>query len=138
MRGINRIIVHCSYTPPSMDIDSETIKGWHVNENGWSDIGYHYVITRQGKIERGRPIERAGAHVRGHNEDSIGICLVGGMAEDKTAADSNFTRWQWLALASLIDSLEEEHGRLECYGHRDFDSGKECPCFDMQVWRAEP
>ena len=137
MRDLHRIIVHCSYTPPSMDIGVDTIKDWHVNDNGWSDIGYHYVIRRNGKIEPGRPVEQAGAHVRGHNRDSIGICLIGGMTEDRSGSDCNFTRWQWLALGSLIDSLETEYGRLECYGHRDFDN-KDCPCFDMQVWKAEP
>jgi len=94
-RPINLIVVHASYTPPSMDIGAETIRDWHVNDNGWDDIGYHYVITRAGEVEVGRPLEMAGAHVRGHNDDSIGVCLIGGMAEDESTPECNFTHWQW-------------------------------------------
>jgi len=136
MRDLNRIIVHCSYTPPSMNIGAETIRDWHVNGNGWSDIGYHYVIRRNGEVELGRPIERAGAHVRGHNADSIGVCLVGGMTKDKTAPDCNFTKAQWFALAALLAKLEADYGVKTVYGHRDFSS-KDCPCFDVRAWCSE-
>lgn len=135
-REINRIIIHCSYTKPSMDIGVKTIRGWHVNENGWTDIGYHYVIRRDGKVEEGRPIERMGAHVRGNNSDSIGICLVGGMAEDG-GDDCNFTHWQWDALSALINDLESMFGPLDISGHREWDENKTCPTFDVQAWVAE-
>ncbi len=138
MRKINKIVVHCSYTPPSMDIGVDTIIDWHVYENGWDDIGYHYVITRDGKIEAGRPVKVPGAHVRGHNADSIGICLIGGMTEDKQSADSNFSHWQWDALSELLNKLEVSYGKLDVVGHRDLDSSKECPCFDVQAWVADP
>jgi N-acetyl-anhydromuramyl-L-alanine amidase AmpD len=135
-RDISRIIVHCSYTPPSMDIGADTIRAWHVEERGWSDIGYHYVVRRNGEIEDGRPVERMGAHARGNNSDSIGICLVGGMAEDG-GDDCNFTRWQWEALSVLVDSLDEEYGHLEVIGHRDVDDSKTCPTFDAIEWGSE-
>lgn len=138
MRDLNRIIVHCSYTPPSMNIGAETIRDWHVNGNGWSDIGYHYVIRRNGKVEQGRKIARAGAHVQGQNRDSIGICLIGGMTEDRSGSDCNFSKEQWLALASLIEEIEAKYGRLEIHGHREFDDNKDCPCFDVKAWRSEP
>ena len=134
MRAINKLVVHCAYTPPSMDIGADTITEWHVGENGWSDIGYHFVIRRSGVIEKGRPIERPGAHVRGHNRDSIGICLVGGMAEDQSSADCNFTVWQWDALGELLTDLQDEFGYLDICGHRDLDPGKECPCFDVRAF----
>lgn len=135
-REVNRIIIHCSYTPPSMDIGAETIRDWHVNDNGWTDIGYHYVIRRDGTVEDGRPVERMGAHVRGHNRDSIGICMVGGMSEEG-GDDCNFTHWQWESLFDLINDLEITFGRLDIRGHREFDSNKTCPTFDVQAWVAE-
>lgn len=135
-REINRIIIHCSYSKPSMDIGAKTIRDWHVNENGWTDIGYHYVIRRDGKVEEGRPIERMGAHARGNNSDSIGICLVGGM-DEYGRDDCNFTHWQWDALSALINDLESMLGPLDISGHREWDDSKTCPTFDVQAWVAE-
>ena len=79
MRKIDRIVVHCSATTPTMDIGVGTIRGWHVLERGWSDVGYHFVITRDGEVQTGRPIERSGAHAKGFNKHSVGICYVGGL-----------------------------------------------------------
>lgn len=53
------------------------IKNWHVNGLGWSDIGYHWVIEKDGKIVAGRPETKEGAHTLGENARSIGICLSG-------------------------------------------------------------
>lgn len=130
---INKIIIHCSYTKSSMDIGAKEIKDWHVNDNGWSDIGYHYIIRRDGKIEKGRPDNIPGAHARGHNNDSIGICLVGGMGMDEKA-DCNFVRAQWMSLETLVSNLKKDHDQATIYGHRDLDDDKECPCFDAKSW----
>lgn len=135
MRLINKIIVHCSDTYTRMDIGAEEIRRWHVEDNGWSDIGYHYVIRRDGVVEKGRPIERSGAHAAGHNTDSIGICVVGGKADNGTA-ESNFTYHQLSHLGFLINSLRKEYGNLELYGHRDF-STKPCPCFNVRALMGE-
>ena len=78
MRKIRKIIIHCSATKEGHDIDAAEIKKWHVEGNGWSDIGYHYVIKLDGTVEEGRPLERSGAHTLNHNFDSIGICYIGG------------------------------------------------------------
>ena len=78
MRKIRKIIIHCSATKEGQDIDAKEIKKWHVEGNGWSDIGYHYVIKLDGTVEEGRPIERSGAHTLNHNHDSIGVCYIGG------------------------------------------------------------
>jgi len=85
MRIIDTVIVHCSATKPSMDIGVDVIRQWHMNK-GWSDIGYHYVIRRNGAVELGRDLdkdgdvdEEIGAHAYGHNATSIGICLIGGV-----------------------------------------------------------
>ena len=88
MREINRIILHCSATPEGEHISTETIRDWHVNKRGWSDIGYHFVVLLDGTIEAGRPLDRVGAHTKGHNEDSIGICIVGGVDADNNPKDT--------------------------------------------------
>lgn len=129
MREIKRIFVHCSFTKPSMDIGVEEIRDWHVNGNGWSDIGYHDVIRRDGSIEPGRSYEIAGAHASGNNADSIGVCLVGGMNQ-AGEADSNFTLPQLISLKNYIDQKKIEFPGVEVFGHRDV-STKQCPCIDI-------
>jgi len=130
MRKINTIIVHCSATTARHDIGVEEIRDWHVNGNGWSDIGYHYVIRLDGQIEDGRPIERSGAHARGHNAESIGICLVGGIG-DNGKADANFSIEQYISLRQLIIDLKSKYDIVKIIGHRDV-SKKDCPCFSIQ------
>lgn len=133
MREINSIIVHCSYTYPEMDIGAEEIRRWHVDGNKWVDIGYHYVIRRNGVIEPGRDLSRAGAHTRGHNADSVGICLVGGKARGK-AQQCNFTPQQWGALENLVTDLKREYPAALIRGHNDYTASKTCPTFDAKAW----
>ena len=134
MRTIETAVVHCSATPPSMDkVDSAEIRKWHVEENGWSDIGYHYIIPRDGRLQLGRPLNRAGAHVLGHNEKSIGICLVGGV-DNNFNPDFNYTIRQMRQLVLLLNNLQHEWELKSIYGHRDLDSSKSCPCFDVPTW----
>jgi len=116
-----------------MDIGVHEIRDWHVNENAWRDIGYHYVIRRSGEIEEGRPEEQPGAHVRGRNSDSIGICLVGGRAERHDAVDVNYTKAQWDSLLHLVGELKYDHPRAKVRGHRDY-ADRECPGFDVVAW----
>lgn len=125
MRPINSFVVHCADTPASMDIGAAEITDWHT-QRGWSDIGYHFVIRRDGTVEEGREIERPGAHVRGHNSDTIGICLVGGKG------GFNFTIAQIDALRILKIQLEQRFGSKPWVGHTDLDSGKTCPNFDVK------
>lgn len=140
LKDVREIIIHCSATPASMDIGVEEIRQWHVEERGWSDIGYHYVIRRDGTLEKGRPLTRMGAHVRGRNKNTIGICLVGG--HGGTVTDSfltNFTREQEDTLVRLIDELRnrikdlgaEESVMLQ--GHNRY-ANKACPCFQVPAW----
>lgn len=132
---VKDIIIHCAYTKPSMDIGVAEIRQWHL-DRGWVDIGYQYVIRRNGRVEKGRDLdgdgnvdEETGAHTLGHNKDSIGICLVGGMnAEGKP--DSNFTFAQFVSLRNLVDNLMVVHNYPSLHGHRDY-ANKECPCFDV-------
>lgn len=130
MRTINRVIIHCAATPPQLDIGAETIRRWHL-ERGWSDIGYHYVIRRNGAVEPGRAVEKIGAHVRGHNADSIGVCLVGGV-DVKGDPDANFTPEQWASLRALAVGLSHAFS-ASVHGHNEF-AAKACPSFDVAAW----
>lgn len=116
-----------------MDIDADTIRQWHLDK-GWSDIGYHYVITRSGEVQAGREESLIGAHARGVNANSVGICLVGGVdANSKTRADCNFTHQQWSALKCLVNDLLQKYPNAKVSGHRDF-ARKACPTFDVEAW----
>lgn len=130
-RKIDTIIIHCAATKPSMDIGAAEITRWH-RARGFFTIGYHYVIRRNGDIENGRPLEQAGAHAQGHNETSIGICMVGGI-DDKGKAQNNFTDAQWKTLKSLVISLVQEHGSLKIIGHNEV-ANKACPSFSVPKW----
>lgn len=140
MRVITQIIVHCSYTTPAMNIGAKWLRDIHVGENGWSDIGYHYVIRRDGKLEPGRDLdndgdvdEEIGAHAAGFNANSIGICLVGGKRHGG-ASDCNFTAAQWAKLERLYLDLHAKYPKAEWIGHRDVNPGKTCPTFDVKAW----
>lgn len=130
MRKIDLIVVHCSATPPSSDIGAETIRRWHLNNN-WSDIGYHYVIRRSGKLERGRPIEKAGAHAKGFNDNSIGICLVGGV-NNAGESEDNYNKEQLRTLFNLLDVLTVTFPNSKVLGHNDLTTNKDCPCMNVK------
>lgn len=133
MRSIDLIAIHCSATPPSMNIGAAEIRRWHVEERGWSDIGYHRVITRDGVVEPGRPVEKAGAHIAGHNIRSIGICIIGGINQDGKP-DCNFTAAQWACLERVVREFKTLYPDAVVDGHRTFDAGKACPTFDVPAW----
>ena len=127
----NKIIIHCAATSPSMDIGAMEIERWH-RQRGFQCIGYHFVIRRDGTLEYGREVDEVGAHVTGHNADSIGICLVGGVKEsDKKTPEKNFTQAQYDTLMVLVDDLKTSYPDAKVYGHNEFAS-KACPCFDVR------
>lgn len=116
-----------------MDIGASEIREWH-KAKGWQDIGYHYVITRDGEKQFGRGESIAGAHARGYNSESIGICLVGGI-NDKGDADANYTLYQYNALSCLLDEMLVKYPCAEIIGHRDLPNvSKACPCFDVRAF----
>ena len=135
MRNINKIIVHCSATPEGRDVSVDTIRKWHVEDNGWSDIGYHWVITLSGAIEKGRPESRSGAHAKGHNKNSVGVCYVGGVDSDMNPKDTR-TDAQKETLKCLLEDLRERYPQAEIIGHRDVSS-KDCPSFDAKKEYSE-
>lgn len=130
MRKIDEIIVHCSATPRGRDVKAAEIDRWH-RERGFRCIGYHYVIRLDGTVERGRRESETGAHCKGHNARSIGVCYVGGLSTDGNAALDTRTDEQRVALTELIMELKERYPGARVYGHRDF-ANKECPCFDAR------
>ncbi len=129
------LVVHCSATKPSMDIGLREIKRWHVDDNGWRDVGYHYIIRRNGEVELGRSNRDTGAHAAGYNHKSISLCMVGGMAEDNSA-ENNFTAQQWTALLDLVKQIKVDYPEANVIGHNEI-SEKECPSFDVQKWKEE-
>lgn len=136
MRPIDEIVVHCSATrrewmsefPLSAQVDE--IRRWHVAGNGWSDIGYHFLIGRDGAVLPGRPLDKVGAHVRGHNTGTIGVCLIGGHGSSADDAFSDhFTEAQETTLRTLIGCLDAVIGKpLKVTGHNDY-AAKACPGF---------
>lgn len=130
------IVVHCAATRPSMDIGAREIRQWHKRDNGWLDIGYHFVIRRDGTIEEGRKVDQVGAHVKDYNSISVGICLVGGV-DDELKPQYNFTKEQEVSLKAKLQELKNKYPVAAIKGHRDFDSGKACPSFDVAKWLKE-
>lgn len=130
----DKIIVHCSATPPSMDVGVKEITRWH-RERGFLAIGYHWVIRRDGTVEEGRKENLIGAHCEQVNRTSVGVCLVGGVDTiDRKPAD-NFTPDQMLALKGLLDDLAVRYPGAEVMGHRDVPGvAKACPSFDVRAW----
>lgn len=129
------IVIHCSATRPHQDIGAREIRKWHMAQ-GWSDIGYHYVIRRNGKREKGRALDAIGSHVAGHNADSVGVCMVGGVnRRDWLKPENNFTKEQWATLRSTVAELLKRYPRAKVLGHRDFPGvQKACPSFDARAW----
>jgi N-acetylmuramoyl-L-alanine amidase len=135
MRVINKIIIHCAATPEGKDYTVDQIRQWHTtpkpNGNGWKDIGYHFVIYRDGSVHPGRPIEQIGAHTSGYNANSIGICYIGGCAKDGKTPKDTRTHEQKAALVKLVAELRRRFPNASVHGHNEF-ANKACPSFNVQ------
>lgn len=132
MRKITKIIIHCSAS--ERIADAASIKRVHTQKppqgRGWKDIGYHYVVTKDGKVESGRKEEEIGAHAEGHNSDSIGVCLGG---------DKSFTIVQLEALRSIVRQLLAKYSLpvTKALCHYEVDTkGKTCPNLQADLLRA--
>lgn len=131
------LTVHCADTTADWDGDVSEVRRWHQQERGWIDVGYHYFIRRSGMIQRGRPRWAMGAHVAGHNHESLGICMAGGtkVVGNERVEDNNFTPEQWASLTALLKELKEIYPKARINGHRDFPGvTKYCPSFDVAAW----
>lgn len=143
MRPINEIIVHCTATKPEFMPGATTaarvaeVKRWHIQDRGWKDIGYHWLIDRDGTVAVGRPVEQVGAHVQGHNTGTIGISLFGGDgSNEKDAFAKNFTFAQEVALRKLIADLRVRFPAItKVTGHNQY-AAKACPGFNAPLWYA--
>ena len=143
MRTITLIIIHCSATPEGKSLSAEACRLDHIRHRGFRDIGYHFYITRDGEIHRGRSLEEVGAHCRNHNAHSIGACYEGGLDVRYRPADTR-TEWQKHSLRVLIRTLLMDYPGCRVCGHRDLSPDrngdgrispeewvKECPCFEV-------
>ena len=124
MRTIDLIVIHCSDSDRPEHDNVETIRQWHL-ERGWKDIGYHFVITKDGVCRAGRPVSEVGAHVDGYNQNSIGICLTG---------SHEFSKEQFETLKKTVASFAKTYGlkRPQIVGHRDLNKRKTCPNFEVK------
>lgn len=136
LSSIDNIVIHCSATQPEADVGVTEIRQWHL-KRGFTDVGYHYVIRRDGTVETGRPDRVMGAHARGHNHNSIAICLVGGV-DSRLRPVNNFTSSQFRSLKNLVRTLMKEHPDAAVIGHRDLHGVKKaCPSFDVADWKEQ-
>ena len=131
MREINKIIVHCSATREGENFEVAEIRKWHL-ARGFSDIGYHFYIDLYGEIHKGRDISKIGAHCKGHNRNSIGICYCGGVeADGKTPKDTRNTE-QKEALTAVLRTLKAMYPNAIIHSHNDF-ANKACPSFNATL-----
>ena len=143
-RKIPEIIIHCSATPDGKDYTVDDIRRWH-KQRGYSDVGYHYIVYRNGILAQGRDVNIIGAHASGHNAHSIGICYIGGMSADNTRPEDTRTLRQKGRLLSLLVDLRKLYPNARIIGHRDLSEDKNgngiiepsewmkaCPSFDAK------
>lgn len=130
MRNINQIIIHCTATPAGRSVTVSDIDRWH-RQRGFRCIGYHYVIYLDGTVVHGRNESMAGAHCKGFNAHSIGVCYVGGLDAKGIPCDTR-TPQQRKALDALVSSLRKRFPGATVHGHCEF-AAKACPCFDVSV-----
>ena len=124
-KDIKLLVVHCSDTDNRKNVTATDIHKMHLNF-GWDGIGYHKIICRSGEIENGRPEYWIGAHVKGKNDISLGVCLIG---------RDNFTNQQFTALEKILRSWKLLYPRAKIIGHCNTgNTDKTCPNFDVQIW----
>lgn len=132
---VGLLVIHCSATRPSQDYGRAEIDRMH-RQRGFFEVGYHYLIRRNGVVEPGRNIERQGAHAAGYNHISVGVCLIGGVEEhDVNAPEDNFTPEQFAALRQLLIELKKNYPGATIVGHGDLPGVKKaCPSFSVPEW----
>ena len=131
---ITKLVIHVSDTPDDRDVRIKDVRKWHTDPkpkgNGWSDVGYHYLVLRDGSIELGRLHTVAGAHVANFNKGSLGICWVG---------RDRIEPYQMETLIKLTKNLMSAYGLTakDVVGHKELDKGKSCPNLDMNQFRSK-
>ena len=141
---VDEIVLHCSDTRPdwmqggaSFAQRYRELRRWHMQDRGWNDIGYHWVVDRDGEILPGRPETTIGAGVLGHNNGVIHVCLLGGYGSAETDQfTEHFTAQQARAVLSLIGSIAGRTRISRIYGHNEW-AAKACPGFYVPTWLKE-
>lgn len=129
MKAIKYLVVHHTASPRDTTTVDQ-IRKWHVADRGWSDIGYHWIITSDGKLHAGRSPVIQGAHAPKVNSESWGVCVVG----DNTKPDQRWNALQEETLLTLIDAVEFLVPQIKIIGHRDTGQATECPGLDVESW----
>jgi N-acetyl-anhydromuramyl-L-alanine amidase AmpD len=119
----NRIIIH--HTASTRDLTLEEIRSMHMGR-GWSDVGYHYYIRKDGSTSQGRKENVQGAHASGNNKDTIGICLSGDFTQEYP------TTAQIRSCNALIWNLKLRYDIKDVVGHNEVGNTL-CPAFDVRV-----
>ena len=127
-REVTLLVVHCSATRCDRHFSVEALRRSHL-ARGFADIGYHFYITRDGEIHRGRALEKVGAHCRNHNTHSVGVCYEGGLDANGKPKDTRTVN-QKGSLLALLRELRRQFPKALIVGHHDLNPMKECPCFD--------
>lgn len=127
MRKINFIVIHCDGIMPHQHNTIQKIDAYHKSL-GWKGVGYHEYVRRDGSLEHGRPLWEVGAHVKGHNKYSIGICYEGGLDSAGQPADTR-TPQQVKVLRELVERFHAYFPHAVIVGHHDLDPKKSCPCY---------
>lgn len=132
MRTIDLIVVHCSATRVDTPLPPKTLDRLH-RKRGFRCTGYHYYLRRSGEVVNTRPVEYSGAHAKGYNAHSIGVCYEGGLDLYGHPADTR-TPEQRKSLYQLLADLQETYPHARVCGHRDLPHvHKACPCFDVKT-----
>lgn len=142
MRKIDMIVIHCSATRADVPLSPRQLEEMHW-QRGFDGCGYHYYVRRDGEICTMRPVDRPGAHAKGYNQHSIGVCYEGGLDEQGRPADTR-TELQKRSLRVLVRVLAMDFQTRRIVGHRDLSPDldgdgviepeewtKVCPCFDV-------
>lgn len=140
-RTTDYLVVHGAWTEKGHDADVDEIREWHL-DRGFRDVGYHYVIRRDGRVQEGRTLEAMGAHLKGYNNQSVGICLVGGKPDNLSPLIPDYEEWyfnytwqQMGALQMLLEQIQKMYPDARIRGHNDFPGvQKDCPGFDVPAW----
>lgn len=128
------IVIHCAATQAKANIGVKEIRQWH-KQRGWQDIGYHWVIRRDGRVERGRPENLSGAHEPTRNSDAVAICMAGGI-DARGKPQNNFTKEQMASLRGVVRDVLTRYPGCTISGHNHWQPGRGCPSFNWRAWAA--
>ena len=131
-RNISLIVLHCSATRVNQNFTIEQLEACH-KARGFQTVGYHYYITKDGTLYPGRPESQMGAHAKGFNAHSIGICYEGGLDANGKPSDTR-TPQQKVTLRKLLAELRKKYPSSVILGHHDLDTKKACPCFSISEY----